>query len=83
MKVCSHMLKFPYGCDYLEAIVTIPSWPSLPTRPDAQEEYNKEAIWASVHMHVTSEEEEEEDYESGEDSWQISHLMLCSDSSGV
>ena len=37
-----------------------------------QEGYDEEEL---LRMHVTSDEEEQEDYEPGQDSWQISHLV--------
>ena len=37
-----------------------------------QEGYDKEEL---LRMHVTSGKEEQEDYEPGQESWQISHLV--------
>ena len=39
---------------------------------EEQEGYNKEEL---IHMHVTSDKEEQEIYEPEQDSWQISHLV--------
>ena len=44
-------------------------------RPEEQKAYDNKDIQALVHMHVTSDEEEQENYEPGQDSWQISHLI--------
>ena len=43
--------------------------------PEEQEAYDKEDIQALVHMHMTSDKEEQEDYEPGQESWQISCLV--------
>ena len=45
------------------------------TCSEEQETYDKEDIRALVRMHMTSDEEEQEDYEPGQDSWQISRLV--------
>ena len=39
---------------------------------EEQEGYDKEEL---IHMHVTSDKEEQEIYEPEQDSWQISHLV--------
>ena len=62
-------------CPSVQAGVTIPPWGPLTTRPERQEEYDKEDIQLLVHMHVTSDEEEQESYELEQDSWQISCLV--------
>ena len=56
-------------------IVTIPPWGPSTTHPEEQEAYDEEDIWALVCMHVTSDKEEQENYEPGQDSWQISRLV--------
>ena len=52
--------------------VTIPPWGPLTTRIEEQEGYDEEEL---LHMHVTSNEEEQESYEPEQDSWQISRLV--------
>ena len=62
------------GYDY-GTNVTIPPWGPPTTRPEEQEAYDEEDIRALVHMHMMSDEEEQESYEPEQDSWQISHLV--------
>ena len=50
----------------------IPLWSPLTARTRQQEGYDEEEL---LHMHVTSGEEEQEDYEPEQDSWQISCLV--------
>ena len=45
------------------------------TCPEEQKAYDKEDIQALVCMHMMSDEEEQESYEPGQDSWQISCLV--------
>ena len=52
--------------------VTIPPWGPLTTCIEEQEGYDEEEL---LHMHVTSNEEEQESYEPEQDSWQISRLV--------
>ena len=42
---------------------------------EEQEAYDEEDIQALVRMHMMSDKEEREDYEPGQDSWQISRLV--------
>ena len=52
--------------------VMIPPWGPSTARARHQEGIDKEEL---LRMHVTSDKEEQEDYEPGQDSWQISHLV--------
>ena len=52
--------------------VTIPPWGPPTTHTEEQEEYDEKEL---LRMHATSGEEEQEDYEPGQESWQISHLV--------
>ena len=52
--------------------VTIPFWGPPTTHAEEQEGYDKEELLC---MHMTSDEEEQEDYEPEHDSWQISRLV--------
>ena len=47
-------------------------WGPPTTCTKEQEGYDKEEL---LHMHATSGEEEQEDYEPGQESWQISRLV--------
>ena len=53
----------------------IPPWGPLTTHSEEQEAYDEEDIQALIHMHMTSDEEEQESHEPEQDSWQISHLV--------
>ena len=52
--------------------VTIPSWGPPTTGAEGQEGYDEEEL---LHMHMMSDEEEQEDYEPGQESWQISRFI--------
>ena len=52
--------------------VMIPSWGPPNTHTVEQKGYDKEELFC---MHITSDKEEQKDYEPGQDSWQISHLV--------
>ena len=53
-------------------IVTTSSWGPPTTCAKEQEGYDEEEL---LRMHVTSNKEEQEDYEPGQESWQISCLV--------
>ena len=46
-------------------------------RSEEQEAYGEEDIRALVHMHMMSDEEEQESYGPEQDSWQISPLIIA------
>ena len=50
----------------------IPPWGPVTMQPEEQEGYDEEEL---LHMHVMSDEEEQESYGPEQDSWQISHLV--------
>ena len=54
--------------------VMIPPWGPSTVHTRQQEGIDKEELLC---MHVTSDKEEQEDYEPGQDSWQISRLVIA------
>ena len=60
----------------------IPPWGPPTMCSEDQEAYDEEDIQVLVRMHMTSDEEEQEDYEPGQDSWQIS-CLVSADTSGT